>query len=145
MLEFIGDLTYYLTACYGVLNTKDKTFCYSNAGHLPSMHYHHKNKSISRLKVGGPIIGAFEIDEYPESCVKMKSGDGIFLFTDGIVETRNNTGEMFSEPGLEHLLAKQGYKDAERFIDVLKGTLSDYIQEHHILDDRAALYFKLKQ
>jgi phosphoserine phosphatase RsbU/P len=51
------------------------------------------------------MLGVFEGLQYSSHSTELVSGEGILVFTDGITEARNRSGEFFQESRLEAYLA----------------------------------------
>jgi serine phosphatase RsbU (regulator of sigma subunit) len=86
---------------YGELELNG-TFIYVNAGHVPPFHLQ-ADGGHRFLEEGGPVLGPLSDATYERGFVKMRPGDLLVLFTDGIVEAgRKGSGEEF---GTERLLA----------------------------------------
>ena len=60
--------------------------------------------SAERLASTGRPPGLYPGGGYEEPTVEMRDGDALFLFTDGLVETEDETGEPFGMSRLEALL-----------------------------------------
>ncbi len=100
----------YFTIFYGVFNTKDGSFKYSNAGHncIPIKF---NSEEITLLKTNGfPISSIFNEINYTENEIKLKLEDKILFYTDGITEVKNIHGEEF---GIERIIKiiKENKKD----------------------------------
>ena len=93
----------FISFFYGILDTKNKIFVYSNAGHPPPIVLR-SNDDILYLSRGGLLFGVNSEASYELDKVHLEKGDRIFLFTDGIIETRNSAGEEFGEGRLIELL-----------------------------------------
>jgi sigma-B regulation protein RsbU (phosphoserine phosphatase) len=91
----------FATIFYGVLSP-DGRLVYSNAGHNPPALF--SNGSLSRLAVGGPVVGAFADVAFEECAVQLGDGDTLVLFTDGVTEARNRDDEEFGEDRLLNCL-----------------------------------------
>lgn len=81
---------------------------FSNAGHPAPLWYHAAQRAWSWLeegmeakKVHGLPVGLIQGTNYSQTVVTLKPSDLIVLYTDGITEAENATGE---ELGREHLL-----------------------------------------
>ena len=81
---------------------------FSNAGHLPPLWYHAAEAAWGWLeegteakKVSGLPVGLIPGTEYSQTVVALKPSDLIVLYTDGITDARNETGQ---ELGREQLL-----------------------------------------
>jgi catechol 2,3-dioxygenase-like lactoylglutathione lyase family enzyme len=80
----------------------DNTTCsvrYANCGHLPGLILR-SDGSIDRLDPTGTVIGLFEewSCSIQESC--LGPGDTLALYTDGVTESPNSTGEEFGDERL---------------------------------------------
>ncbi|MCB0753242.1 MAG: SpoIIE family protein phosphatase, partial [Ignavibacteriae bacterium] len=53
----------------------------------------------------GILLGFKEVGEYKNIDVQLKSGESIYLITDGIPETRCTDGEFFGEEKLKKIIA----------------------------------------
>ncbi len=76
----------FATMIYGILDTTDSTFTYSNGGHCYPLHWT-QDRNITGLKIGGMLIGAFKEATFTTSSCLLAPGDIIAFYTDGITET----------------------------------------------------------
>jgi serine phosphatase RsbU (regulator of sigma subunit) len=98
-----------MTAVVAVVDCAAHTAAFANAGHNYPFHYRATAGEATMLDgTGGFPLGFDAESEYPELVVDFRSGDRLLLYTDGIIEARNEEGEEF------------GY---DRFLAYLHGTL----------------------
>jgi sigma-B regulation protein RsbU (phosphoserine phosphatase) len=103
---------------------------FSNAGHLPPIWYHAAQRAWGWLeegtdpnanKVSGLPVGLIPGTNYSQTVVTLKPSDLLVLYTDGITEAENGTGQ---DLGREQLLewARQAPVDSPRALgeDLLK-------------------------
>jgi sigma-B regulation protein RsbU (phosphoserine phosphatase) len=84
----------FVTAFYGVYDSRNRTLTYARAGHNPPRLL--RQGVVEELaKVGGLPLGLWEEGEYEEHIEPLKSGDALLFYTDGITEARNPAGDMF--------------------------------------------------
>lgn len=103
MLSRFMDMGKFITLFYGILNIKNITFTYTNAGHnFPFLL--DVDGNVKTLEKGGMILGVFDSAVYEEETVRLKPGDLLLLYTDGITEATNEQEEMFEEERLLKLL-----------------------------------------
>jgi serine phosphatase RsbU (regulator of sigma subunit) len=95
----------FISFFYGILDTKNRMFIYSNAGHPPPIVLR-SSGDIHYLSRGGLLFGVNSEASYELDKVYLGKGDRIFLFTDGIIETRNSAEEEFGEGRMIELLKK---------------------------------------
>ncbi|HEX28924.1 TPA: serine/threonine-protein phosphatase, partial [Candidatus Poribacteria bacterium] len=70
----------------------------------PPILYNYRTGEMRFLKVGGTLVGMFENMEYEEDRVKLYKGDVMVMYTDGITEASNSSGEMFGEERLKQII-----------------------------------------
>lgn len=93
----------FVTCFYGDLDVSNKKLTFTNAGHNPPMLMRADGECI-RLDEGGPVIGAFSGSTYSRREIQLREGDKLLLFTDGVTEARDGSGEEFGEHRLQECL-----------------------------------------
>lgn len=97
------DMGKFITLFYGILDKKNKTFTYTNAGHNYPLLLS-KDGHVRKLEKGGIVLGTLDSYTYEEETVQLSPGDLFLLYTDGITEATNEKEEMFEEERLLKLL-----------------------------------------
>ena len=93
----------FVTCFYGDLDISNRKLTFTNAGHNPPM-LMRANGECLRLDEGGPVIGAFAESRYHQREIQLHEGDKLLLFTDGVTEARDASGEEFGEHRLQGCL-----------------------------------------
>lgn len=75
-----------------------------NAGQTPPL-LRRQNGTIERLTTGGIALGMFEGSTYSAGQVDLARGDALVMYSDGITEAEDPSGQAFDEIGLERTLA----------------------------------------
>jgi sigma-B regulation protein RsbU (phosphoserine phosphatase) len=88
----------FVTFLYGVLDAEKRTFRYCNAGHLPPIVF--SNGEARTVDGGGAVLGVFPSWSYEDAVIELKTGDRLLLFTDGITEAADASGQEFGETGI---------------------------------------------
>ncbi len=104
MTERINAIVYqntgadkFITFFCGIINSKDSTFTYVNAGHNPPMLLR-SDGSVSELNEGGIILGILDFTPpYKQGTVTLSDGDVLLLYTDGVSEAMDTQNVEFSE------------------------------------------------
>jgi serine phosphatase RsbU (regulator of sigma subunit) len=107
------DTHMFATFFYGILDQIKSTFTSTNAGHNPPLLFGVDGK-IKRLEAGGLVLGFLPDQKYSQQTVKIKQGEVIILFTDGITEAAGTSSEKISE----NLFGE------ERLIEVIRASLA---------------------
>ena len=89
----------YATFFYGQYSPATRKFDYVNAGHNPPMLFHLVNGqwTVTRLDIGGTVVGLLETFPYQQGCVSLAPGDLLIAYTDGISEAMNSVDEEWGE------------------------------------------------
>jgi phosphoserine phosphatase RsbU/P len=102
----------FVTLFYGVLDARQQTLRYTNAGHLPPI-VTGIDGTIARLENSGALLGVFPEWTYHDSVVQIAAGDTLLLFTDGITEASSDHGEEFGEDRLVNAMLQQRQSSAK--------------------------------
>ena len=95
----------FITAWMGLLNPDSGELTFSNAGHNPPVLIRNGRACFLPLNQN-LILGAVGDSEYVSQPMKLKKGDVLFLYTDGVTEALNRAGELFGESRLLRLLSE---------------------------------------
>jgi sigma-B regulation protein RsbU (phosphoserine phosphatase) len=81
----------YATFFYAQYDPETRRLTYVNAGHNPPMLFHRDGDKwqITRLEVGGTVVGLLESVPYEQAAVTIARSDVLIAFTDGISEAMN--------------------------------------------------------
>ena len=98
----------FVTVFYGIYNTETGLVEYTNAGHNPP-YVVRADGTVGTLPMSENIVaGMFDDFTFTQSTLQLDKGDMLVLFTDGVTEAFNTSGEMFDEKGLETTLENKG-------------------------------------
>jgi phosphoserine phosphatase RsbU/P len=86
----------FISFFYAVLDLRTRKLTYCNCGHNPPI-LKRANGSVERLLVGGTLIGLRPGELYHEAYVSLAAGDQLVLFTDGVSEVENESGDQYGE------------------------------------------------
>lgn len=102
-----GEMVQYLTGVFLEYREDRGELAYLNAGHFDPLLIHEDGTSL-RLEGGGPPLGMFRDSTYALCQGKVVPGDLLLLFTDGLVELKNERDDFFSVRGiLDCVLARR--------------------------------------
>ena len=96
--------------------------------HQDILVYRARRKVVERIPSDGMWLGVEEDIESvtKDSSFKLGAGDVLFLFTDGITEAVNATGDMFGDERLIEVIERYGHLD----VQTLKNNLLDDLYGH---------------
>jgi sigma-B regulation protein RsbU (phosphoserine phosphatase) len=131
----------FVTAVYGVLDMNTDELTYVNAGHNPPL-WVKSDGSIERLTRTAIALGAFVGHPVEERTIQLKSGDHIFLYTDGLTESFNNENEFYGEERLTDSITANQCSSAHELMDVVEKSLLDFVQDMPAADDLTMLVLR---
>jgi len=118
--------TQFVTALYGVLDTKTGEFSYARAGHEPPLLIH-EHGDVHRLPhQPGMALGLWEDIALDEYSLVLPKGSLLVMFTDGMTDCRNPTGEPFGLERIKQTMAELKSLSAQHACDRLFDTLMNY-------------------
>jgi len=138
--------TFYVTMFYGVLNLETMRMRYSSAGHEPMFLYRAAEHRVEQLKTAhGFPLKLLQSDDYDEREVAIEPNDKIVLFTDGLVEIRDKSGELFSPDQLKELILKYHELPPQPFCEAIVKEIGQCVSEVPFLDDATLFVIQRKQ
>jgi len=125
----------FVTLFYGVLDARDRTLAYVNAGHNPPLICRGADGAISEIPATGMAIGAIEDAEYTSGTVVLKPGDVMVLYTDGITEAENASQEMFGEERLREIISRTQTLTAAAIVNAILESVQAFVGTNPQSDD----------
>jgi len=135
-----------MTLFVGVIDLKEKTLTYSNAGHNPPWLYQLGDQGFvqTSLVAEGIRLGeSLSPPAYEEKTVPVKKGDLIVLYTDGLLDNKNLEGEPYGKKRARKAI-EASLKDGPRAI--LQGLIDDvttFGEGKSLDDDMTVAVFRL--
>lgn len=102
------DQDLYITVFYAIVDVKNYSIDYSNAGHSVSPVLFNPSGKFELLRVPGiPISNWLEDPSYKNVTIKLEKDDRLFMYTDGIIELKDKNGEQYGEERLLNTLLSE--------------------------------------
>jgi serine phosphatase RsbU (regulator of sigma subunit) len=130
----------FVTAFYGELGS-DRTLRYCNAGHNPPFLI--RRGSIERLEEGGTVLGVFDSETFHAGAVGVEEGDTLVLFSDGVTEAENATGEEFGDGRLAACLTAVAGRPASAILEDIQRSLAAFCGPTAARDDVTIMVLKV--
>ena len=89
-----------------MLDPETGLLTYINAGHNPPVLFDSMGQIKERLTLTGPAVGLMPNITYTSRQVKIEPGSTLFLFTDGVPESHNPDGKLFTEKRMLEILSE---------------------------------------
>jgi sigma-B regulation protein RsbU (phosphoserine phosphatase) len=104
------EMGQYFTMFYGVLATDTGEFQYSTAGH-PTPILIPEDGEIRQLQGTGVPVGLHSEPDFETETVVLQPGDRLFLFSDGLVESKRKNGDRVGMQRLMNWLKEAQHLD----------------------------------
>ena len=131
----------FTTAFLAELDPATGELFYVNAGHnVPILR--RRSGSVERPELGGIPVGVLADAVYQTGTTRLDSGDWLVIFTDGVVEAVNATGEEYDEPRLVRLIDRDSGSAPAELLRSLLADLDVFVGNTPQHDDMTCLLLK---
>jgi serine phosphatase RsbU (regulator of sigma subunit)/ketosteroid isomerase-like protein len=125
----------FVTCFYAVLNPEEGRLRYANAGHSLPRCWH--EAAATELRARGMPLGLMPGMGYEEMERILAPGDGVLLYSDGLIEAHDPRHEMFGTPRLEGFVSE--HADGATLIGSLLAELERFTGEEQEQEDDITL------
>lgn len=126
----------FITAIYGILDSTNKTFVFSNAGHNPPLLIK-ADGDYRYVEYGDVPLGMFDDSHYHQHFIRFEPGQALVIYTDGLTEAANPEGEEYGQDRLAKrvLDGLQVHLPAKQLIDHVRKGVADFTGRKFLDDD----------
>jgi sigma-B regulation protein RsbU (phosphoserine phosphatase) len=107
----------FVTAAYLLIDTQNRKALYSAAGHPPLLCS--RGSQLERIESNGIVFGVMPEPEYPVCDMPINSGDRFLLYTDGVIDPENASGDSFGDCKLERVVRNNQSRPPSELVDQL--------------------------
>ncbi|MDF2158887.1 GAF domain-containing SpoIIE family protein phosphatase [Algoriphagus sp. CAU 1675] len=137
------EKNHFITASIFIINTKEQTICHSRAGHLPTLLHHHLSGKAEFLMPDGLGLGILRNMQYENHVEEMtfsyQSGDILVLYTDGIVEAKNQNSQQFGTGLIQSIVEAHSQLSPKEIQLKLIDSLHEFVGGDGMIDDDYSL------
>ena len=132
----------FVSLIYAVWDDPNRTLQVANSG-LPRPLYCHNGK-IEVIEATGLPLGLFDDAEYDEFTFRAKPGDMFVFFSDGILDARNQAGDMFGRERVEQIISRCTQVSADCVVDSLFKAVAKHAAGVETFDDQTVVAIRVK-
>jgi len=137
------DPEHFATLFLAVFDPETRSLIFSSGGHNPPVVIR-QNGALELLEEGGLPLGAFDFGTYDEGEIILAAGDLLFLYTDGLTETKDSTGEEeYGEDRLNDLLLHERDGDVAGIFSAVNRSLKSFSGRDDADDDITMVGLKI--
>ncbi len=138
--ENLSDL--FVTLFIGIVNIRTGTFNFCNAGHCIPVLIHPQGKLNDISDMHGIPIGIYANRSYKSTTIQLSEGDMVLVYTDGVVDAKDENGMRFSEDVLKYNLIGSWFLNTEQTVTKIKESIEWFKGNVSPEDDLTLLAFK---
>jgi sigma-B regulation protein RsbU (phosphoserine phosphatase) len=128
----------FTTAFLAEIDIETYEMQYVNAGHNEPI-LRHASGAVERLSTGGPPFGIPIFSQtaaaYPSGRVRLRAGDILFIFTDGVVEAVNDADEEYGEARLLRCIQTMPSESANATLNRVMSEVNSFVGNARQFDD----------
>jgi sigma-B regulation protein RsbU (phosphoserine phosphatase) len=132
----------FLTAFYAALDIRSGRLVYARAGHNPPLLLRAASGEPEELTARGVALGMFGGITLKEREIGIMPGDLLLLYTDGVTEAMDASGQPFGEERLRTLLAAQAGVGAQEALEAVVEAVEACTSGVPLSDDMTLLVVK---
>lgn len=132
----------YFTLFLAILETDGRILRYVNAGHNPQFVLRAAGGREPLSSTGMPIA-LYSGHGYQEARVDLAPGDLLFFYTDGLVETENEGGDMFGAERLQAILDAEHTHSVERVLQRVESAVTSFRGKAEPFDDATLMAMRI--
>lgn len=133
-----------LSLFYAVLDVKNKTLTYINAGHDSPLFYKKDEEKMTELINEDFNLGKKINVEFVEHQIALKQDDVLIFYTDGIINVLNENEEKFGIKKLKKLVNEVNDLPSKTIIQRIKNEISSFSKDKPQFDDITLVALKVK-
>jgi len=126
----------FATIFFAILRA-DGRLTYCNAGQNPPLMF--SASGVRKLETGGMIVGLFPYASYQQEDVQLAAGDALAIFSDGVSEALNGSGEEYGEARIQAAVAPNWLEPSDAVLQALLESVHGFAQGAPQNDDVTAL------
>lgn len=133
-----SDRSMYSTMSLLKYNASTRKAVLCNAGHLPVFHYSREHDTIEERYEKGLGLGMISSAGYQNQEFEVQKGDILFLFSDGLVETRDEDGKIRDMDAFKQILdrsIRQDYSSTAELIEIIFNEVRQWDHADKFEDD----------
>ena len=126
----------FLTAWVGVLDLETGIVIYANAGHNPPCRV---GTAEYIQGLSGPVLAFMDGVQYKARALRLKPGDSLFLYTDGVTEALDSKNTLFGDDRLAETLKAAGPVEPHHICNIVRAAVAAFSEGVPQADDITVL------
>ena len=142
-LRQIMNSATFATIFYARVHAASRTLEYTCGGHNPPLLVRFRTGECMQLNEAGPIVGILPDAQFTNTVVPLEPGDFLTMFTDGVTEQEDESGEEFSTDRLRQVILHEQGESASAAVANIAEAVSAYAGAREQADDLTVVVMKV--
>jgi serine phosphatase RsbU (regulator of sigma subunit) len=143
VLKQITNSATFVTMFYARFNPTLRTLEYASGGHNPPLLLRTSTGESLLLEEGGPIMGLVAGAEFSNTKITLEPGDILTLYTDGVTEQEDESGDEFSLDRLKKVILSKESEPAASMVTDIAEAVSTFAGSKEQSDDLTVVIAKV--
>ncbi len=132
----------FITLFFGEYDPATGSLVYVNAGHTPGLLRRASDGGFERLSGGGVALGMFQGSCYRTETVTLLPGDLLVLYSDGVTEAEDPSGQPFEVTGLEQVVSSFAAMSPRELAGKVFSAVESHTRHARLADDLTILVLR---
>ena len=124
---------------WGYFHASTGLLRYVNCGHCAPLLFRAGGQGVSRLSDGGPVLGLLPRARFEQGVERLAQGDLLVLYSDGVIEAANATGQEFGEHRLIAVVEANPQAEPAEIRDRILRAVREFTGTDVLADDQTLL------
>jgi serine phosphatase RsbU (regulator of sigma subunit) len=134
---------HFITAWFGLLDSRDHTLASVSCGQAPILHYVAAEGTCVTLGADAPPLGIDDdLDLAEPVTIRLEPGDVVAVLSDGFFEARNAEHEQLGVDRIVQVFLDRHQESAAKILLALRATVEEFMGGTPATDDRTAVVVK---
>ena len=143
-LQRSNPAKFFVTSWIGILDLTTGTLSYTNAGHNFPVLIRKGSEPEFLSDKPNFVLGRRRLVRYREKRTKLKPGDKLVLYTDGVTEAQDAAEEFFGDDRLLSVIAREKEHDQQEIVTAIRQAVNDFENGKDHYDDATILALSFK-
>lgn len=130
---------HYITACYLLYDKNSMELSHFRAGHPYTIILRRNKNELIEFNGRSNAIGFWKDIKISHETIKSQSRDRVILYTDGIIECRNNKGKIYGDDRFKNLLMDIRDLSLDQFMDEIIRSIRKWNNNKDTFEDDISL------
>jgi len=125
----------FVTVFFGVLDLASGLLTYASGGHNPPLFIGRKGNTLLLSEAQCPAIGLDDTFKYRQAAVQLHHGEGLLLFSDGVIEAEDRQGHPFTQEALMNTVSMTAGLTPRQRVEAVLSRLREFAGDRPLDDD----------